>query len=176
MEVEREREREKKEVEERCASARQAARSLVRALAADPETCIRCARLSKLSVIFVVFLESGSADGCVGKECVREAGACGCKACVACATMKKKCVRPKPNANHPGPSDAGPSRSGPPKGSPTKSTTSKADKSRPVPQRAVLSGWRPVMEVTILTPLLSLVLSATDPTCLWRCCGILLMR
>ena len=124
----------------------------MRALAADPETCIHCARLGRLSVIFVVLLESGSADGCVGKECVREEGARGHKACVVCATMKKKCVRPKPNATHPGPSDTGPSRSGPTKGSPNKSTTSKANKSRPVPQRAVPSGWRPVVEVTIPTP------------------------
>ena len=140
MEAEREREREKKEAEERHALAHQVAQSLVRALAANPKTCIHCARLSRLSVIFVVFLESGSADGCVGEECVREAGAHGRKACVACTTMKKKCVRPKLNTTCPGPSDAGPSRSGPTKGSPNKSTTSKADKSRPVPQRAVPSG------------------------------------
>ena len=55
LEEEREREREKKEVEERCASACQAAQSSVRALAANPETCIRCARLSRLSVIFCGF-------------------------------------------------------------------------------------------------------------------------
>ena len=55
MEAEREREREKKEAEERRASACQVARSSVRALAADPKTCIRCARLGKLLVIFVVF-------------------------------------------------------------------------------------------------------------------------
>ena len=131
---------------------RQAARSSARALAANPETCIHCARLGRLSVIFVVFLESGSADGCVGEECVHEEGACSHKACVVCATMKKKCVRPKPNTTHPGLSDVGPSRSGPTKGSPNKSTTSKANKSRPVLQRAVPSGWRPVMEVTIPTP------------------------
>ena len=55
MEAEREREKEKKEAEERRVSARQAARSLVRALAADPETCIRCARLGRLSVILWFF-------------------------------------------------------------------------------------------------------------------------
>ena len=51
-EMEAEREKEKKEAEERRASACQVARSLVRALAADPETCIRCARLGRLSVVF----------------------------------------------------------------------------------------------------------------------------
>ena len=55
MEVEREREREKKEAEERGALACQAARSSVRALAADPKTCIGCARLGRLSVIFCGF-------------------------------------------------------------------------------------------------------------------------
>ena len=69
-EREREREREKKEVEERHASACQVAQSLVGALAADPKTCICCARLGKLLVILVIFLELGSADGCVGEECV----------------------------------------------------------------------------------------------------------
>ena len=70
MEEEREREkeleaeREKKEGEERHALACQVARSLVRALAADPKTCICCARLGKLLVILVILLESGSADGC----------------------------------------------------------------------------------------------------------------
>ena len=49
----------------------------------------------------------------IGKQCLREDGPRGRKACVACHISKKKCVRPSSVAQ-PGPSDAGTSTAVPP--------------------------------------------------------------
>ena len=68
----------------------------------------------------------------IGKQCIREDGPCGRKACVACHDAKKKCVRPS-LVDRPGPSEAGTSTAIPPVSS--TSTT----------------GQRPVVEVCVPT-------------------------
>ena len=45
----------------------------------------------------------------VGEQCVWESGVHGCKACVACTTVKKNCVFPSMQTDQPGPSEVGPS-------------------------------------------------------------------
>ena len=56
----------------------------------------------------------GLADALViGKQCIREEGPRGRKACVGCYNAKKKCVQPS-LVDHPGPSEAGTSTAVPP--------------------------------------------------------------